>query len=42
VMMMDEYLPGIVSVTEGDMEPKDAIWAIEQREANDNADSSRS
>jgi hypothetical protein len=25
VMMMDEYLPGIVSVTEGDMEPKDAI-----------------
>ena len=42
VTMMDEYLPGIVSVIEGDVEPKEAIRAIEQREANDNADSSRS
>ena len=42
VTMMDEYLPGIVSVIEGDVEPKEAIRAIEQREANDKADSSRS
>ena len=42
VTMMNEYLPGILSVIEGGVEPKDAIRAIEQREANDNADSSRS
>jgi hypothetical protein len=28
VMMMDEYLPGIRSVIEGDVEPKDAIASI--------------
>ncbi|NJK69602.1 MAG: YbjN domain-containing protein [Microcoleus sp. SU_5_3] len=42
VTMMDEYLPGIVAAIDGDVEPKDAIRSIEQREANDNADSSRS
>ena len=29
VTMMDEYLPGILSVIEGDVEPKDAIAQIE-------------
>jgi hypothetical protein len=29
VTMMDEYLPGILSVIEGDVEPKDAIAKIE-------------
>ncbi|HEY9850963.1 MAG TPA: hypothetical protein V6D28_15955 [Leptolyngbyaceae cyanobacterium] len=29
VTMMDEYLPGIVSVIEGNVEPKDAIAKIE-------------
>jgi hypothetical protein len=30
VMMMDEYLPGIMSVIDGDVEPKDAIAQIEK------------
>jgi hypothetical protein len=42
VMMMDQYLPGIMSVIYGEVKVKDAIQAIEHREANDNADSSRS
>jgi hypothetical protein len=29
VTMMDEYLPGIMSVIYGDVEPKDAIAQIE-------------
>ena len=29
VMMMDSYLPGIMSVIYGDVEPKDAIAQIE-------------
>jgi len=29
VMMMDQYLPGIISVIDGDVEPKDAIAQIE-------------
>jgi hypothetical protein len=29
VMMMDEYLPGIMSVIDSDVEPKDAIAQIE-------------
>lgn len=31
VMMMDEYLPGIMSVIDGDAEPKDAITQIESQ-----------
>jgi hypothetical protein len=31
VTMMDEYLPGIMSVIEGDVEPKDAIAQIESQ-----------
>jgi hypothetical protein len=29
VMMMDQYLPGIMSVIDSDVEPKDAIAQIE-------------
>ena len=31
VTMMDEYLPGIMSVIYGDVEPKDAIAQIESQ-----------
>jgi hypothetical protein len=31
VMMMDAYLPGIMSVIYGDVEPKDAIAQIESQ-----------
>jgi hypothetical protein len=29
-MMMDQYLPGIISVIDSDVEPKDAIAQIEK------------
>jgi len=34
VSMMDEYLPGIRAVLEGNVAPSDAIAAIEQADSN--------